>query len=111
MKKKIVVKNAEKNAEKELDKKFNEQKNNIYFLQKIKNVFKLKKIPKIIEIYDISHISGEFAVGAVVSFNKDGFIMILLKRFIHYYVLILQIFNRFHRYPLHQMIVFVSMKC
>ena len=71
--KKIVVKDAEKNAEKELDRKFNEQETNKYFLKKIRLAFKLKKIPKTIEIYDISHISGEFAVGAMVSFNKDGF--------------------------------------
>ena len=79
--KKIIVKDAEKNAEKELDRKFYEQKNNIFFLQKIKIAFKLKKIPKTIEIYDISHISGEFAVGAMVSFNKDGFIKNNYRKF------------------------------
>jgi len=79
--KKNIVNDAEKNAEKELDRKFSEQKNNIYFLQKIKTVFKLKKIPKTIEIYDISHISGEFAVGVMVSFNKDGFIKNNYRKF------------------------------
>ena len=79
--KKIVLKNAEKNAEKELDKKFDEQKNNLSFLKKIKFEFKLKKIPKTIEIYDISHISGEFAVGAMVSFNKNGFIKNNYRKF------------------------------
>ena len=79
--KKIVLKNAEKNAEKELDKKFDEQKNNLSFLKKIKFVFKLKKIPKTIEIYDISHISGEFAVGVMVSFNKNGFIKNNYRKF------------------------------
>jgi excinuclease ABC subunit C len=79
--KKIIVKDAEKNAEKELDRKFNEQKNNIYFIQKIKTNFKLRKIPKNIEIYDISHISGEFAVGAMISFNKNGFIKNNYRKF------------------------------
>ena len=79
--KKNIVNDAEKNAEKELDRKFSEQKNNIYFFQKIKNIFKLKKIPKTIEIYDISHISGEFAVGVMVSFNKDGFIKNNYRKF------------------------------
>ena len=79
--KKIIVKDAEKNAEKELDRKFDEQKNNIFFLQKIKIAFKLKKVPKTIEIYDISHISGEFAVGAMVSFDKDGFIKNNYRKF------------------------------
>ena len=72
---------SNKELEKELDRKFDEQKNNIFFLQKIKIAFKLKKIPKTIEIYDISHISGEFAVGAMVSFNKDGFIKNNYRKF------------------------------
>ena len=79
--KKNIINDAEKNAEKELDRKFKEQKNNIYFLQKIKTAFKLKKIPKTIEIYDISHISGEFAVGVMISFNKDGFIKNNYRKF------------------------------
>jgi len=79
--KRIIIKDAEKNAEKELDRKINEQKNNKYFLNKIKDIFKLRKIPKTIEIYDISHISGEFAVGAMVSFNKDGFIKNNYRKF------------------------------
>ena len=68
------MKNAEKNAEKEIDKKYNEENINLNFLKKIKSYFKLIKNPKTIEIYDISHTSGEFAVGAMVSFNKSGFI-------------------------------------
>jgi len=80
-KKKIVVKNAEKNAEKELERKFNEEKNNLLYMQKIKVGFGLNKIPKTIEVYDISHISGEFAVGAMISFNKDGFIKNNYRKF------------------------------
>ena len=79
--KKSVIQYAEKNAKKELDKRYDEQKNNLYFLRKIKGVFKLKKIPQTIEIYDISHISGEFAVGVMVSFNKDGFIKNNYRKF------------------------------
>ena len=79
--KKIIVKNAEKNAEKELERKFNEEKNNLLYMKKIKVVFGLNKIPKTIEVYDISHISGEFAVGAMISFNKDGFIKNNYRKF------------------------------
>ena len=71
--KKIIVKNAEKNAEKELERKLNEEKSNLLYMEKIKEAFGLNKILKTIEVYDISHISGEFAVGAMISFNKDGF--------------------------------------
>ena len=81
LRKKSVIQYAEKNAKKELDKRYDEQKNNLYFLKKIKGVFKLKKIPQTIEIYDISHISGEFAVGVMVSFNKDGFIKNNYRKF------------------------------
>ena len=79
--KKNVIKNAEKNAEKELDRKINEKNSNEFFLNKIKSIFKLKKIPKTIEIYDISHTSGEFAVGAMVYFNKDGFVKNNYRKF------------------------------
>ena len=79
--KKIIVKNAEKNAEKELERKLNEEKNNLLYMKKIKVAFGLNKIPKTIEVYDISHISGEFAVGAMISFNKDGFIKNNYRKF------------------------------
>ncbi len=79
--KKIILKNAEKNAEKEIDKKYNEENINLNFLKKIKSYFKLIKNPKTIEIYDISHTSGEFAVGAMVSFNKSGFIKNNYRKF------------------------------
>ena len=79
--KKIIVKNAEKNAEKELERKLNEEKNNLLYMQRIKEAFGLNKIPKTIEVYDVSHISGEFAVGAMISFNKDGFIKNNYRKF------------------------------
>ncbi|MBK48043.1 MAG: excinuclease ABC subunit C [Pelagibacteraceae bacterium] len=80
-KKKIILKDAEKNAEKELDKKINEQANNKYFLKTIKKAFKLNRTPKSIEIYDISHISGDFVVGAMVSFNQEGFVKNKYRKF------------------------------
>ena len=80
-KKRIIVRDAEKNAEKELNKKINEEKNNALYIKKIKEAFKFKKLPETIEIYDISHTSGEFAVGAMVSFNKNGFIKNNYRKF------------------------------
>ena len=79
--KKIIIKNAEKNAEKELERKLNEEKSNLLYMQRIKEAFGLNKIPKTIEVYDISHISGEFAVGAMISFNKDGFVKNNYRKF------------------------------
>ena len=40
----------------------------------LKKVFDLPKIPQRIEVYDNSHISGENAVGAIITAGADGFI-------------------------------------
>lgn len=62
-----LVKMARKNAEIiKLQKKKMENS-----LIELKKYLKLEKLPRIIEGYDISNISGEFAVGSKVSF-KDG---------------------------------------
>ena len=62
-----LVKMARKNAEiiKHQKKKMESS------LIELKKYLKLEKIPKVIEGYDISNISGKFAVGSKVSF-KDG---------------------------------------
>ncbi|WP_458455521.1 excinuclease ABC subunit UvrC [Methanobrevibacter sp.] len=62
-----LVKMAKKNAEiiKHQKKKMENS------LIELKKYLKLEKMPRVIEGYDISNISGEFAVGSKVSF-KDG---------------------------------------
>ena len=62
-----LVKMAEKNAEiiKHQSKKMESA------LIELKKYLKLEKLPRVIEGYDISNISGKFAVGSKVSF-KDG---------------------------------------
>ena len=62
-----LVKMAKKNAEiiKHQSKKMENA------LVELKKYLKLEKLPKVIEGYDISNISGKFAVGSKVSF-KDG---------------------------------------
>ncbi len=62
-----LVKMAKKNAEiiKHQKKKMEDA------LIELKKYLKLEKLPRIIEGYDISNISGKFAVGSKVSF-KDG---------------------------------------
>ena len=62
-----LVKMAEKNAE-----IIKHQKKNLEnSLIELKKYLKLEKIPRVIEGYDISNISGKFAVGSKVSF-KDA---------------------------------------
>jgi excinuclease ABC subunit C len=41
--------------------------------QGLKDVFGLIKVPRRIEVYDNSHMSGAFPIGAMISANKDGF--------------------------------------
>ena len=62
-----LVKMAKKNAEiiKHQKKKMDNS------LMELKKYLKLEKVPHVIEGYDISNISGKFAVGSKVSF-KDG---------------------------------------
>ena len=62
-----LVKMAKKNAEiiKHQKKKMEDA------LVELKKYLKLERLPRVIEGYDISNISGEFAVGSKVSF-KDG---------------------------------------
>ncbi len=62
-----LVKMAKKNAE-----IIEHQKKNMdNSLMELKKYLKLEKVPHVIEGYDISNISGKFAVGSKVSF-KDG---------------------------------------
>ena len=62
-----LVKMAKKNAE--IIKHQNKKMENS--LIELKKYLKLEKLPRVIEGYDISNISGKFAVGSKVSF-KDG---------------------------------------
>ena len=40
----------------------------------LKNIFNLEQIPKRIEVYDNSHISGQYAVGVFITAGLEGFI-------------------------------------
>jgi excinuclease ABC subunit C len=56
--------------EQEIIKKLSGEK----FFFEIKKTFDLRTIPKKIEVYDNSHISGTNRVGTLISVGKDGFI-------------------------------------
>ncbi|MFT6077113.1 MAG: excinuclease ABC subunit C [Myxococcota bacterium] len=71
----------EKLAGEELDKKINSRIKDGEMLIQIKNLFDLPKIPERIEIYDNSHTSGQFAVGAFVVSGKDGLIKNSYRKF------------------------------
>ncbi len=68
-----LLENAEVNARLALRKHLeNTVKNQAVFLQ-IQELFSLRALPERIEVYDNSHIMGEFAVGAMVVATPDGF--------------------------------------
>ena len=68
-----IVKHASLNAKESLDRKLLESKTQKKLLAEMKDIFNLRKIPKRIEIYDNSHIQGQYAVGCMVVAGEDGF--------------------------------------
>jgi excinuclease ABC subunit C len=68
-----LVQNALQNAELSLDQHLRISAKNSLALQKIQELFSLDKVPERIEVYDNSHIQGEFAVGAMIVAGPEGF--------------------------------------
>ena len=68
-------------AKAELQKKLTSQIKDKEMLVELKMVFDLQKIPQRIEIYDNSHINGQFAVGAFVVAGLEGFIKKAYRKF------------------------------
>lgn len=70
-----------KRAKAELDKKLTSQIKDKEMLVELKKLFDLPKIPERIEIYDNSHTSGQFVVGAFVVAGLEGFIKSAYRKF------------------------------
>ncbi len=68
-------------AKEELSKKLASQIKDVEMLVELKRLFNLPKIPERIEIYDNSHTSGQFVVGAFVVAGKEGFIKNAYRKF------------------------------
>ena len=73
----LLLKNAENFSTTSLHQK-NNTKN---LFAEIQTNFQLNKIPKLIEIYDNSHINGTDAVGVLVAADVNGFNKSLYKKF------------------------------
>lgn len=67
---KKIIQMALKNAEQVFEDKEKQQASWAFLAQKIKHDLKLKKIPERIACLDISHMSGDQTVGAVVNFKS-----------------------------------------
>ena len=76
-----ISKMAEKNAKEALTRSIFETETNTKLLDQVAEKFKLNISPRIIEVYDNSHIQGAHAVGALISFGTEGFIKKRYRKF------------------------------
>ncbi len=76
-----LTKLAEKNAKEALTRKIFETETNTKLLNQIAEKFELNIIPRLIEVYDNSHIQGAHSVGALISFGTEGFIKKRYRKF------------------------------
>ncbi len=72
---------AEKNAKEALTRRIFESETNTKLLDQIAEKFDLNILPRIIEVYDNSHIQGAHSVGALISFGSEGFIKKRYRKF------------------------------
>jgi len=76
-----VVSLAEKNAKESLNRKLYETNNNKNLFEGINRKFNIKNNISLIEVYDNSHIQGTNSVGAMITFNEEGFIKKRYRKF------------------------------
>ena len=76
-----LSKMAEKNAKEALTRRIFETETNSKLLDQIAEKFKLNILPRIVEVYDNSHIQGAHSVGALISFGAEGFIKKRYRKF------------------------------
>lgn len=72
-KKKILIEQALNNASEALARRLANTLNQQTLLQELATTFNLPAVPRRIEIYDNSHITGTNAIGAMVVAGPDGF--------------------------------------
>jgi len=76
-----LTKMAEKNAKEALTRKIFESETNNKLLNEVADKFKLDISPRLIEVYDNSHIQGSNSVGALITFGSEGFVKKKYRKF------------------------------
>jgi excinuclease ABC subunit C len=76
-----LSKMAEKNAKETLTRRIFESETNTKLLDQLAENFNLNIPPRIVEVYDNSHIQGAHSVGALISFGCEGFIKKRYRKF------------------------------
>ncbi|MDD3370989.1 MAG: excinuclease ABC subunit UvrC, partial [Alphaproteobacteria bacterium] len=79
--KKSVVEMARKNAEESLARMLSETREQKRLLERLAGLLGLSETPKRIEVYDNSHTSGSFAVGAMIAAGEEGFLKKTYRKF------------------------------
>ena len=64
---------AKKNAKQSLAQKLYDTQSNSNLIEQLTNKFDLNQNTNLIEVYDNSHIQGSDCVGALITFNNEGF--------------------------------------
>jgi excinuclease ABC subunit C len=78
---KRLVDLARQNARAALGRKMSESSEQEKLLRGVSDLFSLPETPRRIEVYDNSHISGGFAVGAMVAAGPEGFLKKTYRKF------------------------------
>ena len=76
-----ISKMAERNAKEALTRKIFESETNNKLLNEVADKFKLNITPRIIEVYDNSHIQGTNSVGSFITFGSEGFVKKQYRKF------------------------------
>ncbi len=76
-----LIINALRNARESLARKMSESATQEKLLKGVAEVFKLKGMPRRVEVYDNSHIQGAFAVGAMIASGPEGYIKSGYRKF------------------------------
>jgi excinuclease ABC subunit C len=80
-KKRHVIDMALRNAAEALARKIAETQEQQKLLQGVATLFGLKVVPKRIEVYDNSHTSGTYAIGAMIAAGAEGFLKKTYRKF------------------------------
>jgi|TARA_B100000029_G_scaffold492973_1_gene554927 excinuclease ABC subunit C len=78
---KKIVQHAVDNARDAMERRLAEKTTNEELLKKAADLFKIKTPIKRIEVYDNSHVSGQYAVGAMIVAGPNGFIKGAYRKF------------------------------
>ncbi len=78
---KIVSEMAKKNAKQALTQKILETESNSKLIDNLADKFNLNFNVNLIEVYDNSHVQGSDAVGALITFGKEGFVKKRYRKF------------------------------